>query len=263
MGKKKLDVRANLDFVLINDSAIFDDKDYCTGTPHIALPDLSIDDCGDLTLWSHTHSFGDLSGWSLSGDVFFLKGQSRFKLSSGKQMRFDRGVFVGLATIREDFTYEGVRYLTDLTNDPIPLRVINIPNVSVIRHEVEWNYARYGVETYFSWKGDQGRARRVRLEGSIVPLGTFSLDDSHFLRDDLGPVPNIINRSSSASGYQLEGNFEYQLKEYPGTLLFAGYRLRRLTAQGTTRFGSDFDPAFPGSYRSTRSGLVVGLSYLY
>ena len=85
----------------------------------------------------------------------------------------------------------------------------NLPeSVRVITNDVLWRSLRLGIA---------GRAvvtskLRVLADLAFVPYSRIANDDSHYLRADLGPVPNVIT-SGRGSGVQLELELRYALSD--------------------------------------------------
>ena len=87
-------------------------------------------------------------------------------------------------------------------------------------------------------------------------------EDSHVLRSDLGPVPNILG-DGDGDGVMVDVIGEINQTD---RLNFSfGYRYWKLESDNsTTAFGPDFSPKYPGrSLYSERSGLIMGVSYKF
>ena len=78
----------------------------------------------------------------------------------------------------------------------------------VITNDVRWRSLRLGVA------GAAAVTSRLRVlaDLALVPYSKISNDDSHYLRTDLGPVPNIIT-SGRGSGVQLDLELRYAWNE--------------------------------------------------
>jgi hypothetical protein len=86
---------------------------------------------------------------------------------------------------------------------------ISIPgDVRVITNDVRWRSLRVGLS------GVAAMTSRLRILADVafVPYSKMSNDDSHYLRPDLGPVPNIIT-SGRGSGGQLDVELRYALTD--------------------------------------------------
>jgi hypothetical protein len=101
---------------------------------------------------------------------------------------------------------------------------ISIPaSVRVITNDVRWRSLRVGVA------GRAAIASRIRLLADLayVPYSSARNEDSHYLRADLGPVPNIIT-GGRGSGVQLD--LELRFAIHPRLEAGLGVRHWRLTA---------------------------------
>jgi len=78
----------------------------------------------------------------------------------------------------------------------------------VITNDVRWRSLRLGVA------GAAAVTSRLRVlaDLALVPYSKISNDDSHYLRTDLGPVPNIIT-SGRGSGVQFDLELRYAWNE--------------------------------------------------
>ena len=86
---------------------------------------------------------------------------------------------------------------------------ISIPgDVRVITNDVRWRSLRLGVA------GTAAVTSRIRVLADLafVPYSKLSNDDSHYLRTDLGPVPNVVT-SGRGSGVQLDLELRYALSK--------------------------------------------------
>jgi hypothetical protein len=86
---------------------------------------------------------------------------------------------------------------------------ISVPDsVRVITNDVLWRSLRVG------FAGTAAVTSRIRVLADLafVPYSRIGNDDSHYLRTDLGPVPNVIT-SGRGSGVQLDLELRYALSE--------------------------------------------------
>jgi hypothetical protein len=86
---------------------------------------------------------------------------------------------------------------------------VSVPgDVRVITNDVRWRSLRVG------FAGVAAMTSRVRVLADLafVPYSKMSNDDSHYLRPDLGPVPNVIT-SGRGSGGQLDLELRYALSD--------------------------------------------------
>jgi hypothetical protein len=132
------------------------------------------------------------------------------------------GVFGGFAQWVED--YDAYGSTTTVGNIPNLSRDIN-----VISNKVRWRALRAGFAGQFAL----GRAR-LGVDLALVPYGRLHNQDSHHLRDDLGPVPNIIDEGE-AWGVQFDAELRYELMRR--TEIGVGWRFWYLEVRdGTTDF---------------------------
>ncbi len=126
-------------------------------------------------------------------------------------------------------------------------------NVRVITNEVRWRSLRVGVA------GRAAIASRVRLLADLayVPYSSVRNEDSHYLRADLGPVPNIVT-GGRGSGVQLD--LELRFAIHPRLEAGVGVRHWRLTAgrADVTLAGGTFPVTEFETERSGLTATVVG-----
>jgi len=123
----------------------------------------------------------------------------------------------------------------------------------VVTWDTTWHAIRVG-----------GEARlqifdRLSLSGEVafVPYAWLSNDDSHLLRTDLGPVPNVLTKGWRGMGAEAEAFLNYQV--LPNFEVGAGVRYWGLFTQaGSVEFGPTFGPDFPLTKFSTqRYGVLL------
>ena len=111
------------------------------------------------------------------------------------------GIFVGFQQWSEQVDAFGL--MTSVGGSP------NLPeSTRVITNDVLWRSLRIGVAGTAPVTG----RLRVLADLAFVPYSKVSNDDSHYLRADLGPVPNIVT-SGRGSGVQLDLELRYALSE--------------------------------------------------
>ena len=109
-------------------------------------------------------------------------------------------------------------------------------DVAVLAYEPTWHAARVGVEGKFMIA--QGWS--VSGEIAAIPYAALQNKDSHLLREDLGPSPNVIAKSKYAFGVEAELFLNYAVT--PNIEISAGVRYWGLTAKpGDVGFGPAFD----------------------
>ena len=125
----------------------------------------------------------------------------------------------------------------------------------VISNKVRWRALRVGFAGDFAF----GSRLRLSLDLAVSPYAKLRNEDSHHLRTDLGPVPNIIDEGEGW-GVQWDAELRYEIMRR--TELGIGLRYWYLEArEGTTRFTN-----VPGTaeapivdFYSMRTGVTVGL----
>jgi len=80
--------------------------------------------------------------------------------------------------------------------------------VRVITNDVRWRSLRVGV----AGRAALGERLRVLADAAWVPYAQLRNDDSHYLRADLGPVPNVITEGRG-SGVQLDLEARFAVHE--------------------------------------------------
>lgn len=123
-------------------------------------------------------------------------------------------------------------------------------SVRVISNDVRWRSLRLGVA------GTAALTPRLRVlaDLALVPFSDVRNEDSHYLRPDLGPVPNIVT-TGRGSGVQLELELRYGFTER----LEAGIGVRHWELReddASVRFGNG--SALPVTrFETRRTGLTA------
>jgi hypothetical protein len=129
-------------------------------------------------------------------------------------------------------------------------------STQVITNEANWASLRLGAELKVRlWD-------RLTLVGdaAVLPVAYVWNDDSHLLRADLGPVPNIQDRGTGW-GYQLEGAIQLDLT--PCWAIGAGVRYWYAEVDGKSEF-VNFDVKVPlEDFTSERLGVFGEVSYRF
>jgi hypothetical protein len=128
-------------------------------------------------------------------------------------------------------------------------------SVKVITNDAKWTFVRLGLNG------------KVRLGQRFTFLGEIAYaaldlrnEDSHHLRNDLGPVPNIHMRGTgNGVMWQLEG----RVALFKGASLSLAYRDWRFKADGTISFGASGRSLPLNAFETTRSGARVGFNYVF
>jgi hypothetical protein len=159
------------------------------------------------------------------------------------------GVFAGFTQWTEE---------VDASGATATVGNINISNsVRVITNNVRWRGLRVG----FNGQVAFGKAR-LGVDIAAVPYAEYYNEDSHYLRNDLGPVPNIID-SGEGWGVQVDAELRYEIA--PRTQVGVGYRYWRMEADSGT---SDFHHFSNGKtpiveFYTWRMGLMLSLRHTW
>jgi hypothetical protein len=166
------------------------------------------------------------------------------------------GAFVGYHYWHEQLTANGLRCNPDDVGGAVcgsPGQWIAPANVQVMSYEPTWNALRIGGDAQIKFRD------RWTLSAEVagVPYAQLINDDSHFLRTDLGPVPNIIDKSTSGYGAEAEMFVNYALT--PRIEIGAGLRYWGLFVMGgTSQFGPSFTPDYPlRTFSEQRYGVLL------
>ena len=166
-----------------------------------------------------------------------------------KEGAVNLGVFGGFSQWTEEYEASGAT---------ATVGSINIDNsIKVITYNVRWRALRVGFAGQFVF----GRAR-LGVDLALVPYAKFYAEDSHHLRSDLGPVPNIID-SGEGYGVQAEAEFRYEIARR--TELGVGLRYWHLeSVNGTSDFHHFSNGETPIVEFSTwRAGLMLSVRHLW
>ena len=160
--------------------------------------------------------------------------------------RSSLGIIAGLNYWNESVDVKGATFSVPAGTPPIS------SSTKVITNEVNWLSFRLGLA------GRLQLGDRFNLSGTIaaVPYSRLHNDDSHYLRSDLGPTPNI-KMTANGYGVQMEGEARYTV----GKMIDVGLGLRywKLKAtSGDISFGGS--PNLPlTDFQSTRYGATVSV----
>jgi len=169
-------------------------------------------------------------------------------------VRFDG--FIGYHYWREKMTAFGVLCNADAFGNPLcsPPGAAVVPFTTPVDiFETTWQAIRVGGGTRIQLDDRWS----VSGEVAFVPYAWVSNDDSHLLRTDLGPVPNILTRGWRGIGGETEAFINYMV--LPHFEIGAGVRYWGLfTDSGTVNFGPTFGQDFPLTKFSTqRYGVLL------
>lgn len=183
----------------------------------------------------------------------------RFILSDGPT-KITLGPFVGFNLWQEETEAHGLRCKPDDVGGAFcgPAGSVVVPfSTKVIGNEADWAALRLGgelqVKLYdrFTFIGD----------AAILPIDYLVDEDSHFLRKDLGPVPNIEDLGLGW-GYQLEAAIRMSLS--PSWSLGSGVRYWFAeVSDGSTKFLHINTAVELSDFTSQRFGVFSDLSYRF
>jgi hypothetical protein len=166
------------------------------------------------------------------------------------------GGFVGYHYWRESMTAFGVLCNADQVANALcgPAGSVVVPmSTPVITFDTTWHAIRVGGDARFEitdrWS--------VSGELAFIPYAWMSNQDSHLLRTDLGPSPNIITHGWRGMGAEAEAFVNYKI--LPHFEIGVGARYWGIfTQSGSVAFGPAFGPDFPLTKFSTqRYGVLL------
>ena len=165
------------------------------------------------------------------------------------------GVFVGYHYWRERMTAFGVLCNPAAINGfcGAPGAIVVPFSTAVDIFDTTWQALRVGGEARY----ELGEHWSISGELALVPYAWMSNDDSHLLRTDLGPSPNIITHGWRGVGAEAEALVNY--KVLPHFDIGAGFRYWGIfTTSGSVDFGPTFSPNFPlVKFSTQRYGLLL------
>jgi hypothetical protein len=207
------------------DSGNLQDEDWLAG--QVKFSDTNSEIRGD-----------SLSYWMLDGGYHLVRGP-----------RGSFAGFVGVGQYYETIDAFGViDNFTGVTTVALSRKVIS--------NEARWSFFRLGV----NGKVTPWAPLTLSAEFAYLPYVDLSNEDSHHLRGDLGPVPNIhMTGSGDGVMWQVEG----RLTIASSASIFVAYRDWRFRADGDIRFGSSSQKLPLNSFETTRSGVRLGFSYRF
>lgn len=206
--------------------------------------------------------FSDTLSTLKSGNLRYINvdfGSTLYKYASEKSPlnnTFRIGAFLGYLHWNEKAHAFGIRCNPDDVEGIFcgPPGFINIPfSVNVISNELEWNALRIGLT------GEANTTSRLKLsaEAAYLPVADMRDKDSHYLRDDLGDVPNVMLKGMGR-GWMLEAMADYELT--PRFNIGLGGRYWDLRSSGNVWF-SGIDVETPlNRLRSKRYGIFAQAS---
>jgi hypothetical protein len=129
-------------------------------------------------------------------------------------------------------------------------------SVEVIENEANWASLRLGAEV----KAKLWDRLSVIAEAAVLPAAYVWSEDSHFLRSDLGPPPNIVDRGLGW-GYQLEAALRYDFT--PGWSAGAGVRYWYAEVDGKSEFVHFDNEVELNNFTSERFGVYGDIAYRF
>jgi len=159
--------------------------------------------------------------------------------------RSSLGVFGG-------FNYWDERVVASGVTSVVPAGGPSVPSsVAVITNDMRWYSFRVGL----AGRAQLGDSFSLSATLAAVPYTRLHNDDSHHLRSDLGPTPNITMQGDGY-GAQLEAEARYTL--FKLTDIGLGVRYWRLKATGDIQFGGSSSLPL-NEFQSTRYGAMLSL----
>ncbi|XSG82267.1 MAG: outer membrane protein [Methyloligella sp. ZOD6] len=178
----------------------------------------------------------------------------RFSFVTAAGPQIDVSPFVGFNYWGETADAYGAR-CTGGTMCPPGTNLI-APGSRAIRNEANWYSLRLGTEVRAKFYD------RITLIGdfALLPVAGLYNEDSHFYRNDLGPVPNIQG-DGTGWGYQIEAAAQVDITE--NWALTGGFRYWYAETNGTQEFvasGTDVDL---NDFTSERIGVYGDVTYKF
>ncbi len=134
-------------------------------------------------------------------------------------------------------------------------------STAVIKNEVEWLSFRLGAVALIQLTPPPGL--NLSIDAVFIPYTDMHNEDSHLLRGDLGPVPNII-MDGSGWGFQGEAKLGYEI--IPDFIASIAFRHWTMLSDGDITFGAN--TASPvtvplNDLDTVRWGATAGLTYKF
>jgi len=128
-------------------------------------------------------------------------------------------------------------------------------DTAVVSNKIVWRALRVG----FAGDFVLGRKTRLAVDVAAIPYAEYTNEDSHYLRPDLGPVPNIILEGRGV-GVQADAELRYEIARR--TELAAGVRYWYMKSTDGHRQLPNI-PGFPevpvAELYSMRAGVTLSL----
>lgn len=183
---------------------------------------------------------------SVKGDrLLYSSADIARELWSSRTMRLD--VFAGYHGLIERIDAYGLRFVVNPSGLP------NLPDsVLVLSNEATWDSLHLGM----SLRSAPAPKARLLLDVAWVPYAKLYNEDSHWLRSDLGPAPNVFI-DGRGSGLRLELDLRYRIHD--DWEVGAGFRHWWMRAdRGDVRIAGVVVPL--AEFETKRSGLMLTLT---
>ncbi|MGI9383855.1 MAG: hypothetical protein ACR2PO_11935 [Methyloligellaceae bacterium] len=197
----------------------------------------------------------------VDGDGLFY-----FSLDVGKTFSVTRprGTFsisplVGVSFWRENVIAKGVQCNADDLGGLFcgaPGQVVIPFGTQVITNEQDWTSLRIGAEA----RATLFDKLTLIADVAVLPIAYLDADDSHHLRTDLGPVPNIRYRGTG-HGFQFEALARYAVT--PKFTIGGGVRYWHAETDGEAEFVHFTNESDLTEYESDRFGVFGELIYQF
>jgi hypothetical protein len=125
-------------------------------------------------------------------------------------------------------------------------------SVPFISNEATWNSLRLGV----SWNASINARTRVSLDAAWLPYARLRNEDSHWLRSDFGPAPNVFIKGRGY-GFQLDLELRHRLSD--NWEAGAGFRHWWIEARNGNVSTNVFSAPLV-EFESQRTGLTLSLT---
>lgn len=192
--------------------------------------------------------FSDTTSTVRGGELRYLTVDAVTRLSSSTA-RFPLHLFAGYQYWSERLDVYG------LSNAPGFFAAPSLgTNVPVISNEVRWLSLRAGVGATYAWDRFE-----VSMDFALIPYADMHNRDSHYLRTDLGGVPNIY-MNGHGRGWQFDAEVRRRLTK--NASLGLGLRYWVLEADGSVNFGGGA-PVPLNRIRSERGGITASLIWRF
>ncbi len=170
-------------------------------------------------------------------------------LLEGSARRPELHAFAGYQYWSERYDAYGLTYRVNFFGNPD-----QGTNVPVISNETRWHSLRAGLGARFG-----GGPYTFSLDVAYVPYTDLHNRDFHYLRSDLGGVPNVF-MNGSGTGWQLDAEVRRALTKNLDVGL--GLRYWTLRADGTVTLGGS-EPLALNEFQSRRAGITATLGWRY